>query len=80
MKYNKIVDESPLYEYGEGKEFKTREEALNKAQKEAEKTVITNSAMLKIYEYLTKKEIVEKDNAFQVVAIFEVPSVFQSIK
>lgn len=76
MEYNQIIQTSRIYEYGEGKEFKTKQEALKKAQKE-QSDAKTRSALKKLWEYVTKTEIVEKGNTVQVIMILEIPSMFE---
>ena len=74
MKYNQIVEER-RYEYGEGKELKTREEAKEKAQK-VKKDVQNELALIRIWEF-SKTEIMEENNAFKVVVTINIPSVFE---
>lgn len=77
MQYNQVIQKSRIYEYGEGKEFKTRQEALEKVQEVKKLCVPTKAALLKIFEYLKETEIVEKDKTFQLVVTFEIPSIFE---
>lgn len=74
MKYNQIVEER-LYEYGEGKELKTREEAYEKA-KMVKKNVKTELALIKLWEF-SNVEIIKVNNAFKVVITISIPSIFE---
>lgn len=67
----KQVQKSPLYEYGEGKEFARREEAKEQAEK-IRRNVVTEIAMKRLYN-LAKVKVEEKENAFQVVVEIEIP-------
>lgn len=75
MKYSQITQTSRAYEYGEGKEFKTREEALEKVTK-VEKNVNTELALIRLLPF-SKTKIIEENNAFQVVVTIEIPSLFE---
>lgn len=74
MEYNQIVEER-IYEYGESKELKTREEAEKKAQK-VKKDVQNELALIRIWDF-SKTEIIEENNAFKVVVTINIPSVFE---
>ena len=65
MEYKQVKQYSPLYEYGEGKEFLTREDALRKIKK-AENDLKTKMALNNLYE-ISKVEISEEKNSFQLV-------------
>lgn len=67
----KQVQKSQLYEYGEGKEFISREEAKESAEK-MRRNVVTEVAMKKLY-HLAKVNVEEKKNAFQVVVEIKIP-------
>ena len=75
MKYSQITQTSRAYEYGEGKEFKTRAEALEKVTK-VEKNVNTELALSRLKQF-SETKIIEENNAFQVVVTMEIPSVFE---
>ena len=75
MKYSQIEQKSRLYEYGESKEFKTREDALEKVTK-VEKNVNTELALIRLLPF-SKTKIIEENNAFEVVVTMEIPSVFE---
>lgn len=74
MEYKQVKQYSPLYEYGEGKEFLTREDALRKIKK-AENDLKTKMALNNLYE-ISKVEISEEKNSFQLVVTTKIEKLF----
>lgn len=68
-----VVQTSKPYEYGEGKPFKTKEEAKEKVKK-LEQEVKTTISLKKIYE-ISKVKIVEVPGAIQLVVTTTIPKV-----
>ena len=73
--YRTFKHTSRPYEYGEGKEFKNKEEALKKVEN-LRNNIITSLAMNKIYE-LSEVNVVEVQNALQIVVKVKVPIVVE---
>ena len=66
---------SRAYEYGQGKEFFTRQEALQQVEK-VEQNLITQLAVHRLYDK-TEVEIIEVENAFQIVATTKLPKLLE---
>lgn len=71
MKYEQITQTSRPYEYGEGKEFLTKEEAEKKIKK-LEQKIKTDMAINGMYK-LSETKIVEIDNVLQLVVVTKIP-------
>lgn len=71
MKYKQICQCSRPYQYGETKEFKTEEDALDKVTKlkqEIEKSLKLN----KLYD-ISEVKIISCKNAFQIIVTLNIP-------
>lgn len=75
MEYKEIKQTSRAYEYGQGKEFLTREDAQQKVE-EVKKNLTTQLALQKLYDK-TKVEVIEVENAFQIVATTKIPKLLE---
>lgn len=71
MEYKQVKQTSRPYEYGEGKEFGTREEALEEVGK-VENNLKTDMVLIGIYK-ISEVKILEESNAFQIVVITKIP-------
>ncbi len=71
MKYKEVKQVSRFYEYGEGKEFKTRDEALKMVQR-LEANLKTDIAIMRIYE-ISEVKVIEVEKAFQLVWTVRIP-------
>ena len=76
--YRTFKQTSRPYEYGEGKEFKNKEEALKKVEI-LRNNIITSLAMNKIYE-LSEVNVVEVQNALQIVVNVKIPIIVEEQK
>ena len=72
--FTRITQTSRPYKYGEKEEFKTREEALRKVERE-EESLKTIMALQGIYNISEVKHI-EESNTFQIVVTIEIPKIF----
>lgn len=75
MEYKQDKQVSRLYEYGEGKEFATRDEALEAVTKEKQ-NIGTILSIHNLYKIETR-EIKELNNAFQLEVTIKIPILFQ---
>lgn len=73
--YRTFTQTSRTYEYGEGKEFKDKQEVLKKVQ-QLRSNIITSLAMNKIYE-LSEVNVLEVQNALQIVVEVKIPIVVE---
>lgn len=73
--YRTFKQTSRPYEYGEGKEFKDKQEALKKIQ-QLKSNIVISLAMNKIYE-LSEVNVVEVQNALQIVVEVKIPIVVE---
>lgn len=74
MYYKQVKQYSPYYEYGKGKEFLTREDALRKI-KTAENALKTKMALNSLYE-ISEVEISEEKNSFQLIVTTKIEKLF----
>lgn len=78
MEYKQVTQTSRPYEYGEGKEFITRGDALHHVKK-LEESIKTQLALEKLYA-LSECKIIEEGKAFQIVVTTKVPIVVDEPK
>lgn len=74
MKYKQIEQCSEMYKYGQNEKFKTRDEA-EKVVEELKQKIGTQLALLKLYD-MSKMEIIEFENAIQLVVKIKIPQLF----
>lgn len=78
MDYKQVTQTSRPYEYGEQKEFKTKEEAI-KAVEKVEQKLKTEMALNKTYPLSTVKRV-EVEGAIQLVVETKIPNLFKNQK
>ena len=75
MEYKQITQTSRPYEYGEGKEFKTKDEALKRA-KELAQEIKVKLALQRLYD-LSEVKTIEAENALQIVVTTRIPIIVE---
>lgn len=75
MKYEQVTQTSRSYEFGEGKEFETRDEAYKHVNTVLRK-LKTDMALMNIYN-LSETKIIEESEAFQIVIITQIPKIVE---
>ena len=71
MEYKQIIQESPKYYFGEGKQFASRELALEKVEKKIQR-LKTTLALKRIY-HISQVEIKESKDYLQIILKINIP-------